>query len=89
MLQLKEFQQKAKHNKKDNCSDGETGRQEVQHEDEQEMTVSTHSSLSRQSAEEERPVADDGSAAILPDFESSHDNVKEQQQVSGSKNIFI
>lgn len=53
LLQLKEFQQKAKHIKKENIEDDSTARGS-QYEEEQPMTASTHSSLSRQSVDEER-----------------------------------
>lgn len=53
LLQLKEFQQKAKHTKKENVGD-DAAAKGSQHDEEQNMTASTHSSLSRQSVEEER-----------------------------------
>lgn len=53
-MQLKEFQQKAKCVKKEN-SDEVSATNPIPHEEEDVMTVSTQSSLSRHSVEDEQP----------------------------------
>lgn len=84
LLQLKEFQQKAKHTKKENVED-DSAAKSIQHDEEQNMTASTHSSLSRQSVEEER--AEEVANAGIQEFGSGSEQDIEieqaaQQQVS-------